>query len=1282
MPRGPGSEDLPPLSRAPAGRVGILLVALFLLVPTGLASAPSPGTAPVAPSSAFSSLSPAGLEAPVLSGAPSSAQGYARVGPVPAGTELTTVVGIASSDSAGLTAYADRMPSVPPLTSAQVFARFGPSPASLSALRTYLESAGLSVRAPSNGWDWLVTGPAGSFEQAFSTSLAYYRPAGGSSPVAVFTRAPSVPVGLPLSAIASPSPVPLFQNALVQVASPSTSSSAGPGQTCPTAGLTPSVVQGAYSVTPEINAGNRGQGVTIGIVDTYDPGEQQPALLYDLQTFSQCFGLPSPSINFAYPVPGGDMNLTTSSNGWGLETALDTQWAHASAPDASLELVLSPNSGYGLYYGLDYLVSQDQVGVISLSWGESEQGIYNGGPCSFQCNASTDGSFALLGPAIAAAAAEGIDVFAASGDCGANGGTSQFSPWYPASDPFAIGVGGTQLNVSGTSYLSETAWSGTQTSCQNQGGSGGGFSLLSRPSWQVGPGFSRFPSQLTRGVPDVALVAGTALGIVYQGASTYVEGTSDAAPQWAGYAALFSSAEGASHPGFLAPRLYAVLNSSQYASAFHPITTGWNGYTAAYGWNPVTGIGTPDFSNLVSDLLAQPLFPSVPSPSSIALRASPQAGVAPLAVSFSASPSNYSTYQFAFGDVGPPYGEFNASTTSQSSTVHLYSSPGAFVAFSAGFGPKNASGISNAVVINVGNAGPLTVSVSATPSGAPAGSPVTITASASGGTAPYAFSYYFGDGTSQSGWGSSGPSTTHTYARNGSYLLTVVANDSSSPQRGGQATACVVVGGGAPTCPSLLPPLVVAVRPQQTVLTAGSTTPVVVQVTENGIPVVATLSVSVTQGTLSSPGGQTNASGELTVDYTAPYLHVSSLVDLYANATNASFSPGSGQATLTVNPLTGPSLSGSLSLASTSFLSGSTQAVLGGEDVLLTGQPAPGVVGWLNTSLGTTSAPTLLFPLTAPSLAAATLYVDPVAAPSVGTLTLQLRAPGYSGSNLSLVFTAQPLPAGTSPLSANVSATDPVASLAPLALRVNLTSGSPVSPPQTTFSLDLDGHPVAADFSPAGTGSWRGLTTAPATNVDTMAALLVNASAPGYAPASAYAITRVEAGGGPLALAVSPTGSWTTSQSLTLSFAVTSARFPGTAVGGAALVISLSSGTPTTATLVSDANGSAELSVQAPGIPGTVTVEVVATVAPYSESSFNFSFAVHTPSFSSLLEDVLLFVVLPVGLILGIVVVVLRRRPPRRLVQPQWVGPWQPPPSSYPPPPGSPPAPPPPTGRI
>jgi subtilase family serine protease len=136
--------------------------------------------------------------------------------------------------------------------------------------------------------------------------------------------------------------------------------------------------------------------------------------------------------------------------------------------------------------------------------------------------------------------------------------------------------------------------------------------VFSEPSYQATAGIAD-PSGI-RGVPDVSMNASdTSFVVIYESflpataGFTVVAGTSEATPLWAATDAVMNQADGPL--GFLAPRLYQIYeNPTLYAEAFHDITVGNNsfggvpGYSAAPGWDPVTGLGTPDAAGLADAL--------------------------------------------------------------------------------------------------------------------------------------------------------------------------------------------------------------------------------------------------------------------------------------------------------------------------------------------------------------------------------------------------------------------------------------------------------------------------------------------------------------------------------------------------------------------------------------------------------------------------------------------------------------------------------------------------------
>jgi len=113
-----------------------------------------------------------------------------------------------------------------------------------------------------------------------------------------------------------------------------------------------------------------------------------------------------------------------------------------------------------------------------------------------------------------------------------------------------------------------------------------------------------------RGFPDLsANGANYIIGI--DGEFALVFGTSCSSPVVASIITLVNDARisrGKGPVGFINPVIY----SSRFAGAFNDITSGGNqgcnspGFTATTGWDPVTGVGTPNLSKLL------PLFLELP----------------------------------------------------------------------------------------------------------------------------------------------------------------------------------------------------------------------------------------------------------------------------------------------------------------------------------------------------------------------------------------------------------------------------------------------------------------------------------------------------------------------------------------------------------------------------------------------------------------------------------------------------------------------------------------------
>ena len=266
---------------------------------------------------------------------------------------------------------------------------------------------------------------------------------------------------------------------------------------------------------------------------------------------------------------------------------------------------------------LDYLrgllkLPNDQLPqVISHSYGESEQSV----PASYDkqvCN-----MFAQLGT-------RGVSVIFASGDSGvgdaciSNDGQSrtEFQPAFPAACPWVTTVGGV------SQVGPELADSG----------SGGGFSRrYARPDYQdaavqaylekLGDRYEGYYNRSGRGYPDVAAQMRNYL--IYDGGYLQpIGGTSAAAPVFAAIIGLLNDArrvKGLPPLGFLNPWLYGagrdgltdiVGGGNQGCTGFGEVGPNegfpnggpvilYAGFNATDGWDPVTGLGTPDFGKLL-----------------------------------------------------------------------------------------------------------------------------------------------------------------------------------------------------------------------------------------------------------------------------------------------------------------------------------------------------------------------------------------------------------------------------------------------------------------------------------------------------------------------------------------------------------------------------------------------------------------------------------------------------------------------------------------------------------
>ena len=365
----------------------------------------------------------------------------------------------------------------------------------------------------------------------------------------------------------------------------------------PDGGLSPMQLLNAYNATPLVKEGFAGRDQTV-VVFAFDGFLQQ-----DMDAFTSTSGLPPLEVEVVGGMPDRRVG----------EANMDLQVIHAIAPEAKLVLVnarsTTDNSGGGAFVKLGELmesVDQQFPGAIwsfSIGWG-----------CD---RLFTAADFAPVRAALSAALQNGTTAFNATGDLAGlecKGGKRFSEPPTPddvgvdavASLPEMTAIGGTKLSTDADGrWLSEQSWYNTPLTI---GTAGGISTLFERPEWQtVGIG-SELPDR--RLVPDVSAVSDpfTGVRIVFNGQPTVGGGTSQAAPIWAGLAALMNqklTARGAQPLGELNPVLYRLPRSSIAPPGLRDINYGGNAISLSgtTGYDMVTGLGTPNVDNLVKNIL-------------------------------------------------------------------------------------------------------------------------------------------------------------------------------------------------------------------------------------------------------------------------------------------------------------------------------------------------------------------------------------------------------------------------------------------------------------------------------------------------------------------------------------------------------------------------------------------------------------------------------------------------------------------------------------------------------
>jgi kumamolisin len=508
--------------------------------------------------------------------------GAVRAGKVPAAERLTVTVRVRHRVGAA----APRPAGAVPLSRDEFRAAHGASPADIQAVEDFANAHGLDVVQTSVSQRAVrLSGTVDAMQAAFGVRLARYEIT--KSKQTFRGRTGSINIPASLASIVEgvfglddrPQARPHFRVRPVKKFKPQ----ADAGKP-----MTPVQVARLY----HFPANRNGAGQCIAILELGGGFRTK-----DLTAYFKSLGIKKPGVT-AVSVSGGHNDPDGPSKDANGEVMLDIEVAGAVAPAAKIAVYFAPNTDDGFLNALTTAVHDNvrNPSVISISWGAAEA-------------AWTEQAKRDFDSACADATVMGITVTVAAGDHGApdtdDPGEKRANADFPASSPHVLACGGTRLVGKAAGIASKTAWNS-----RDGWATGGGVSeFFPLPAFQASAGVPRSLNprgKVGRGVPDVSGNADSDTGYLVRvdGQTVPIGGTSAVAPLWAGLIALLN--QGRPHfIGFLAPRLYALSAASH---ALRDITVGDNGvnsvtgYSAKAGWDPCTGLGSPNGAKLLASL--------------------------------------------------------------------------------------------------------------------------------------------------------------------------------------------------------------------------------------------------------------------------------------------------------------------------------------------------------------------------------------------------------------------------------------------------------------------------------------------------------------------------------------------------------------------------------------------------------------------------------------------------------------------------------------------------------
>jgi len=398
----------------------------------------------------------------------------------------------------------------------------------------------------------------------------------------------------------------------------------------------PQTIWNMYSMPTNIPSGTSSIGQAVA------EWEDQDFSPKDLSDYATSVGVMIPAVDSSHIVGKNDPSQP------GDESSLDIQFIGGVNPSGTNWFWIEGDDAWLYGFAVHFLNTTSVPDVISVSYGwwegdQCEDGI-GGAECQ-KYNLTTVSYVQRVNTEFQKIGVAGTTIVVSSGDSGchtrSDGGCQQPHTLadFPASSPYILSVGATEVTDPESFFDSSVApvcadktlnysciKSGTEVAVDVTRSfftSGGGFSNISAAlpfaadvvaaylkSGTKMPPASYF-NATGRAYPDVAAIGHNGY-ILDGGEAQLIGGTSQSAPTFAAIVALladsFKSKTGKSF-GYINQLIYAAYKADP--TTFTDVVVGDNictedgcaptcvGFTCTKGWDPVTGLGTPNYASLL-----------------------------------------------------------------------------------------------------------------------------------------------------------------------------------------------------------------------------------------------------------------------------------------------------------------------------------------------------------------------------------------------------------------------------------------------------------------------------------------------------------------------------------------------------------------------------------------------------------------------------------------------------------------------------------------------------------